>query len=103
MLGLDQTATVYTPAVSDGTYTVVAKTGLACRLVLATIATASGAERAAQTGARLLLWGPGYSMPESAQVAVGGVRWNVQPGTLAAERGPSGAVILQRAEVTEAR
>lgn len=102
-LGLDQTATVYTPNGTDGQYTVSAKTGLKCRLALTSVSGDMGPNRAEADGTRRLLWGPDYVMPEEAQVEVAGEgRWNIQAGTLAAPRNLAGAVEYRRAEVTKA-
>lgn len=100
--GLDQTATVYTPSGTTGAYTVVDKTGLACRLALSSVSTDMGPSRAEADGARRLLWDPDYVMPEEAQVEVDGERWNIQAGTLAAPRDLTGGVVYRRAEVTKA-
>jgi hypothetical protein len=103
MIGLDQTAVVYTPNLTTGAYDVVANAALDCRLTHSSISTDMGPAREEQTGARRMLWGPDYVMPETAQVEVDGVRWNVQAGTFAAIRGPDSAVFYRRCEVTQAR
>lgn len=100
--GLDQIATVYTPSVSTGVYTVLAKSGLACRLALTSVSGDMGPSRAEDDGTRRLLWDPDYTMPEEAQVEVDGERWNIRAGTLAAPRDLSGAVVYRRAEVKKA-
>ena len=102
MPGLDQSGTVYTPNGTTGDYTVVAKSGLACRLAHSAISGDMGPGRSDQASARRLLWGADYVMPEVAQVLVDGQRWNIVAGTLAAVRGPSGQVEYRRAEVTQA-
>lgn len=102
MIGLNQTAIVYTPNPTTGAYDVVAQAGLKCRLVHASISTDMGPARSEQTGARRLLWGPAYVMPETAQILVGAERWNVVAGTLATIRGLNGAVFYRRCEVTKA-
>jgi len=102
MIGLDQLATVYTAA-SDGGFTVSAKTGLACRLChLSASELATSAERDELAARRVLLWDPAYTMPDYAQVLIGGDRWNVAQGTATAPRGPSGTVIFRRAIVVRA-
>lgn len=101
MYGLDQTATVYTPHATTGAWTVVAKSGLACRLVRVTIAADVGPGRVLAAPQRTLLWN-GYTMPAAAQVDVGGERWNVVDGTVATVRGPAGNTWYQRAEVRQA-
>lgn len=101
-IGLDQTCTVYTPDPTTGEYTVTATAGLACRLALVGGTGDMGPSRSEIPGARRLMWGPDYVMPETAQVAVDGERWNIQAGTLAAPRDLSGSVVYRRAEVTRA-
>lgn len=99
MIGLDQTAAIYTPG-SDGDYTVLAKSGLACRLVVTRQNASSPAEeRVDPASGVMLLWGPGYTMPGNAQALIGGSRYNVQAQTAAKIRGASSAVIYQRAAV----
>jgi len=98
MIGLDQTAAVYTPG-ADGDYTVLAKSSLPCRLVTARSATSPAEERADPASGVMLLWGPGYTMPGNAQVLIGGSRYNVQAQTAAKIRGASSTVIYQRATV----
>lgn len=99
MIGLIDSATIYTPDPTTGAYSVVAMTGLACRLALATTPVAPDPDRAEVNQTRRLLWGPSYLLPETAQVEVAGERWNVRPGTLDAVRGPSGAVAYRRCDV----
>lgn len=100
--GFDQLADVYTPNGTDGTYTVLAKAGLACRLALASVSGDMGPSRAEDDGTRRLLWDPDYTMPEEAQIEVDGERWNIRAGTLAAPRDLSGVVVYRRAEVKKA-
>ncbi len=101
MIGLVDTAVVYTPTATG--YTDVANAALPCRLALvATDTAATGQDRTELASTRRLLWGPDYLMPENAQIEVDGERWNVRPGTLAAVRGPSGNVVYRRCEVTRA-
>ncbi len=103
MYGLDQTADVYTPDGTDGSFTVLAKSGLACRLAYVQNAPAGvGGEREAIGSNRRLLWEEDYTMPDNAQVAVDGERWNVLAGSFGKPRGPSGGVEYRRCEVTRA-
>ncbi len=103
MFGLDQVANVYTPAVSDGNFTVLAKTNLVCRLAyIEQGGSTVGGERADIGSRRRLLWEEDYAMPESAQVEVAGERWNVLAGTVGALRGPDSSVVYRRCEVTKA-
>jgi hypothetical protein len=100
MIGLDQTAAIYTPG-TDGDYTVLSKASLPCRLILARSATSPADERADPASGAFVLWGPDYTMPGDAQLAIGGKRYNVQANTVAALRGLS-SVIYQRATVEAA-
>jgi hypothetical protein len=106
MIGLAQQMTVYTPNETTGAYDQTDGEARPCRLALvggiSGAAEAANPERADLSGRRRLLWGPGYTMPEEAQVAVDGARWNVQAGTLVVARGIGGAVAYQRCEVTRA-
>jgi hypothetical protein len=99
MLGLDQTATVYTEG-AGGNHTTVARSGLRCRLAhVNRQPAATSAERAELAALRNMLWEPGYVLPETAQVEVDGVRWNPIPGTFGALRGPSSAVVYRRCDL----
>ena len=99
MIGLDQTASVYTPG-SDGDFTVLNTNALACRLAhFTTGATSPADERADVSPPRRLLWGADYTMPDVAQVEVEGRRWNIEPHTVEAIRGLGGSTEYQRATV----
>ncbi len=102
MLGLIDTGIVYTPDPATGAYTVVARTGLACRLVQQGMSTDMGPARAEKAPGPKLLWDASYVMPESAQLEISGVRWNVEPGTLYAPRLPDGTVYYRAAQVVRA-
>lgn len=99
---LDQSGDVYTPHATTGDYTVLAKSGLVCRLVRMMLTTNAAGERVELAGKRSLIWEAGYTMPETAQVEVDGKRWNIQAGTVDYPRGHSGAVEYGRADVVEA-
>lgn len=74
----NRAATVYT-ADASGRYTVVARTGLACRLAQMPVGSGvSSAERAELLSTRRLSWEYGYLMPAFAEVEVDGYRWRVQ-------------------------
>ncbi|MCP4415956.1 MAG: hypothetical protein GY805_04995 [Chloroflexi bacterium] len=104
MVGLDQTAVVYTPAAGDGDFTVEAKTGLACRLTYITSREVDvGDEREDIGSRRRLLWDETYTMPETAQIEVDGERWNVLAGTLGTIRGPFSTAIYRRCELEAAK
>lgn len=100
MIGLDQRATVYT-ADGSGDYTVTAKSNLPCRLIVQGVrsAEAPADERADPARNTFLMWGPDYTMPSNAQVAIDGQRYNVQPHTVAKPRNALSAVEYQRAMV----
>lgn len=80
---LDQTGTVYDDA---DAYTTVVNAALACRLVHIDRASATAGERAELMSLRELMWDPSYVMPEGAQVAIDGVRWQTVRGTFGAPR-----------------
>lgn len=101
--GMIDTATVYTEHASTGAYTVVARANLRCRLAHVSRQPAATATDRAELGAmRRLLWEAGYAMPEHARVEIGGVRWSIVAGTLAAYRGPAGTVTHRSADVVRA-
>lgn len=100
---LDQTATVYTPHASTGAFTVVAKSGLKCRLAYIQQGGSDiGGERASIGSRRRLLWKADYEMPSDAQILIGAERWNVLAGTYGALRGPGSVVLYRRCEVVSA-
>ena len=100
MLGLDQTASVYTPDATDGSYTVLAKSGLECRLTHNTTVQKTPAdERAEVAHNRRLLFDPDYTMPTNCEILIDSQRWSIQPETIEALRGPGGNVIYNRATV----
>ena len=100
MIGLDQTASVYTPDGTDGSYTVLATSSLQCRLTHNTTVQKEPAEERAEVAhQRRLLWDPDYTMPSNCEVLVAGQRWSVQPETIEAIRGANSAVVYNRATV----
>lgn len=102
MLGLNQTATVYTPNGTTGAYTVVAQASLPVRLVAPGAGTMNP-ERSEAAPVSRLLWGPDYTtMPETAQLAIAGVRWNVKAGTVTPVRWIDSVIIYHRCEVERA-
>lgn len=100
MIGLDQTAAVYTPG-SDGDFTVLSKPALPCRLILVRSPNSTASERADEVSGAFVLWGPDYIMPAVAQLLIENTRYNVEPNTAAAIRGLS-AVVYRRAKVEAA-
>jgi hypothetical protein len=73
---LTQVATVYARGAGGG-WTVVAKTGLACRMLhLNTQDIPTGAERDQLAASRRFVWDPTYNLPQYCQIEVEGLRWN---------------------------
>jgi hypothetical protein len=99
MIGLNQRANVYTPNGSDGDYTVLDRSNLACRLALVGVSADAAPERDEASGKRLLLFDPAYTMPARVQVEVAGSRWNVEEGTDAYPTGAAGSVVYGRCSV----
>lgn len=102
MYGLDQTASVYTPDPTTGDFTVLAKSGLVCRLAYIQQGGSDiGGEREDIGSRRRLLWEETYAMPSNAQVEVDSQRWNVLAGTFGPVRGPDSSVVYRRCEVVQ--
>lgn len=80
---LDQLGTVYD---DDDAYSTQVKANLACRLVHVDRSSATAGDRAELMALRDLMWDPGYVMPEGAQVAIDGIRWQTVRGTFGAPR-----------------
>lgn len=88
MIGLTQTATVYTRAAS-GAYTTVAHAALPVRLChVSQRGARSSEERAELASVRLLLWGPATVLPEVCRLTVDGESWQPVPGTFGHVEGP---------------
>lgn len=105
---LEHRATVYTRAVSGGTYTTEVKADLHCLLQQVTAANpgATSSERAVYNDLRTLYFDPAYEMPENAQIAVdveAGVRWNVVSGTIVPDLGPGNVVVMRHCDLRRAR
>lgn len=102
MHGLDQSANVYTPG-ANGDYTVLAKSGLVCRLAYIQQGGSDiGGEREDIGSRRRLLWAEAYTMPDTAQIEVSSERWNVLAGTVGEVRGPDNSIVYRRCEVVRA-
>jgi hypothetical protein len=102
VIGLIDIMTVYAPG-ADGTYTTVLQSDVPCRLAHPSRSAISSAiDRAELARYRELLVGPDYTPPDHSQIDVDGTRWNIVAGTVAALRGPSGAVAFHRADVVRA-
>lgn len=106
----DARATVYTRP-TGGTFTVAAKTDLACRLVgLSNPDPRASPERAALATAPHLIWEASYVMPDVAQVritahpdsALVGTNWTPVRGTFSAPADWTNVVSYRRAEVSKA-
>jgi len=104
MLGLQQTATITTRHATTGLFTVVAYANVPCRLaLLGAQPSDTGDERAELAAERRLLWGPTPALPsEHVRVTVDDESWQVVAGTVAAVRGPTGAIAYRRADVVRA-
>jgi hypothetical protein len=82
-----ETATVYVRAESGptkGQYTEIVKTGLRCTLTMlnARVNASSMLDRAELATLRELKWDYSYTMPDNAQVEIGGRRWNFRRDTI---------------------
>lgn len=104
MFGLNRTADVYTPHATTGAYTVLAKSGLRCRLAVQTRGANldPASERDEDVRGRRLLWDEAYTMPSNAQVEIDSTRWNVVPGTIEAMTGLGSTAYYRRCDVIEA-
>jgi hypothetical protein len=83
------TATVYTRHATTGQYTVVAKAALRCqvqRISTGRQNAPSMAQRAEFAAGRVLRWEHDYSMPDNAQLEIGGRRWNLRKDTIYQQR-----------------
>ena len=103
MLALIDKATIYTRAALRGRFTVVARSGLRCRLAhVNQRPAATGAERAELAAMRNLIFEPGFHMPEQCQIDINGVKWNPRAGTFGAFSGPTGAILYRKVDVVRA-
>jgi hypothetical protein len=95
---------VYTADPTTGAYTLVDGVAVKCRLATISMRGAtSSPERAELAQLRRLTWGPTYTMPDHAQVLIGGVRYNVVQETItAATYPPTGGVMHYSADVVRA-
>lgn len=97
---LDHTATVYGEDAATGAYSVVLRTGLLCALHrLGTQPDISAADRAELAASRRFVWDATYALPETAQVDVGGVRWQPVAGTFWAYPEPPSTPVLRSCDV----
>lgn len=94
---LNKTADVYAD-VDD--FVAPVRAGLPCRLGnVDANGAASGNERARLLALRRLMWPASYVMPEGAQVAVDGDRWNTVRGTFAAPDGVRTANVYRSCDI----
>ena len=102
MIGLIDSADVYMPNATDGSYTTLVQPALPCRLAVARRGPEGvGGERENIGTQWRLLWEQAYTMPDEAQVDINGERWNVLAGTVAKIRGIGGEVVYRRCELTK--
>jgi len=94
-------ATVYGPA-ANGAYTQVLRSALACRRADPQPALPAP-DRATDVEGRVLYYDAAYAMPRQAQVEVGGVRYQVVPGSDVPWPGPGGVIVYRRCQLTEVR
>lgn len=103
MYFLTMTATVLTPDPTSGDYSIVALSGLPCRLTLVPPEDGKDAsDRAELASMRRLLWGPGTVIPENARVVVNNETWAMVNGSFAVVTGLGGAEVYRRAELVRA-
>lgn len=97
MIGLDQTADVYTMNASTGDHDTLDKASLKCRLAHPSPTQApSGAE---QPELRKMIFEAGYEMPAFSQVEVDGIRWFPVTESFRAYRGPTSQVVYRMVTV----
>lgn len=104
MIGLIDTATVYTED-ANGVFTVVAADGLRCRRAHVNSQPAtSGAERADLAAIRNLIWQPDVYLPEHCQIRFSDSPeiWNPVGGSFKALSGPSGALTYRCCDIVRA-
>ena len=100
MIGLVDRAIVYTENPATGTYDVVAKSNLRCRLEHVG-GGQTVAERAALMEIRHLVFDIAYEMPEDCEVLIDGRRYNPQPGTFARHRGTNSRKAFRAVDVSQ--
>lgn len=97
---LDRTAEVY---LETDDFVAPVKTGLRCRLGnIDANGAVTGNERAQLLALRRLFWTPDYFMPEGAQVAIDGQRWNTMRGSFAAVDGAVTGPLYRSCDVQRA-
>jgi hypothetical protein len=102
MIGLVDRAIVYTENPATGTYDVVDKSNLRCRLEHIGGGT-SVTERAQLSEIRHLVFEIAYQMPEDCEILIGDTRWNPIAGTFARFRGSNSRKEIKACDVQEVR
>ena len=104
---LEHRATVYSRAVSVGTFTTVETSDLHCLLQQAAVNPgATNSERAVANDLRTLYFDPAYTLAENTQIAVdveSGIRWNVVNGSIVPDIGPGNVVVMRHCDLRRAR
>jgi len=101
-IGLDETLSVYTEDPSTGAFTVLAASGVRCRLFhVGRQPAATGLDRAELGAIRNLHYDPATTIPDGAQILSGGLRWNCVHGTDGVIR-LFGGVIQKRIDLVRA-
>ena len=101
---LDETGTVYVPNPGTGDFDQVAEggTNLKCRLATVQRRDRGNVERTEFSGTRALAYHTSYTaMPNTAQVLISGVRWNVEHDTQEWETA-AGIALFRRVTVVRA-
>ena len=97
---LNKTATVYGETVATGAYTTVLQSNLACALRPLDVRPAtSGMDRAELSALRRLVWDATYVMPETAQLLIDGLRWDVVSGTFQSPDTRTGTNVIRTCDV----
>ena len=87
-----------------GAYTAALWADLPCLLGIASTGGGkTSEERADLAQMRTLVWTAAFTMPDAAQVAVGGIRYNVIPGTYAECTWLDGSVVYRCCDVMRAK
>lgn len=96
------TATIYTENATTGAFDVVARTGLACRLVAVDRqAGATGPDRADLAALREMHSDPTYSIPPYSHLLIDGRTWTPNPRTSLLEKHHNGDGIFWRSDLVE--
>lgn len=100
--GLSHTMTVYVED-ANGRYLTVAASGVRCRLYpVGRQPGATAAGRAELAALRRLLWAPGVTIDDHAQIEVASVRYNVVASSVQERYGPAGTLNHYECDLTRA-